>query len=60
VALYAVAGFGGVVRRVSKKFCTCRLRLSSYDNSSACVAMWFKLRSWEPIRLREWGWIYWT
>jgi len=33
---------GGVARRMSKKFCTCRPRLSGYDNSSACVVMWFK------------------
>ena len=55
MASYAEAGFGGVVRRMSKKFCTCRPRLSSYDNSSACVAMWFKLRRLGVYKVKKMG-----
>ena len=38
----SVPGF--IILCVLVGFCTCRPRLSSYDNSSACVVMWFKLR----------------
>ena len=47
--------FGGVERRVSKKFCTCRPRLSGYDNSSAGVAMWFKLRRLGVYKVKKMG-----
>ena len=40
---------------MSKKFCTCRPRLSGYDNSSACVAMWFKLRRLGAYKVKESG-----
>ena len=40
---------------MSKKFCTCRPRLSSYDNSSACVAMWFKLRRLGVYKVKNMG-----
>ena len=38
-----------------KKFCTCRPRLSGYDNSSACVAMWFKLRRLGVYKVKKMG-----
>jgi len=40
---------------MSKKFCTCRPRLSSYDNSSACVAMCFKLRRLGVYKVKKIG-----
>jgi len=40
---------------MSKKFCTCRPRLSGYDNSSACVAMWFKLRRLGVYKVKKMG-----
>ena len=46
---------GGVERRMSKKFCTCRPRLSGYDNSSACVAMWLKLRRLGVYKVKRMG-----
>ena len=36
-------------------FCTCRPRLSSYDNSSACVVMWFKLRRLGGMNVKNQG-----
>ena len=38
-----------------KKFCTCRPRLSGYDNSPACVVMWFKLRRLGVYKVKKMG-----
>ena len=40
---------------MSKKFCTCRPRLSGYNNSSACVAMWFKRRRLGVYKVKKMG-----
>jgi len=54
VASYADASVGLYVGCL-KKFCTCRPRLSGYDNSSACAAMWLKLRRLGVYKVKRMG-----